>query len=145
LIKQLFIASSIASTLAFAGCATMNNPSTDRNLALLQNKTWIVTQINDVKYKADPQQSGVPNLTFDNTQLSGTDGCNRLMGGYAVKGTQITFSEIAKTRRACLSPTNLPDKFTNALNQVTQYKVSETELKLMDSNKNTVLEFKTQR
>lgn len=143
MLKQAFIASSLVSALALSGCVTSPNPSTDRNLAMLQNKTWVVTHVNKVKYKADPQSSDIPTLTFENDRLSGTDGCNRLMGGYAVKGTQITFSELAKTQRACLNATDLPDRFSNALNQVTNYKVTDHELKLMDNHKNVVLEFTT--
>ena len=36
-----------------------------------------------------------------NGSLNGTDGCNRLMGSWSVRGGTITFGQVASTRLAC--------------------------------------------
>lgn len=101
-----------------------------------------MTEINQMNYKADPTLSAVPTLSFGHSQLSGSDGCNQFMGGYAIKGNQIKFSNLVTTEKACLNPTNLPQKFSQALNQVVSYDATDSELKLLDNNRRVVLKFK---
>ena len=144
MLRKIILATSIVSSLALVGCNTsMPNPSTDRNLAQLQNRNWVLTEINQVVYKADPAQSAVPTIKFDSSEVSGTDGCNQFMGGYAVMGTQIKFANLkAIENNACSSATNLSQKFSQALSQVVSYHVSKNELKLLDSNNSAVIKFK---
>lgn len=143
MLKKVLIASSMMTALSMVGCATMSNPATDRNLSKLQNKNWMVTEINGVEYKANPAQTtNIPSLAFNNNALTGSDGCNRMMGGYTVKGTQIAFSQMAKTRMACLNATDVPEKFSQALDQVTQYKVSKHKLELMNADGKTLVVLK---
>lgn len=147
MLSKMMIATSLAASMVFTGCtSSMPNPSTERHLAKLQNKNWLMTEINQVKYKADPTLSpAVPTLSFDSSQLSGSDGCNQFMGGYAVQDTQIKFSNLATTEKACLNPTDLPQKFAQALNQVVSYEATDHELKLFDNNHRVVLKFKNMR
>lgn len=45
---------------------------------------------------------GGPQLSLnDDGTLNGTDGCNRLAGGWSVDGAQVTFKNVASTRMAC--------------------------------------------
>lgn len=142
--KKLILTTGVVSALTLAGCATMTNPSTDRNLAMLQNKNWLVTEINGVEYKVNPAQTvNIASLMFNNSALSGSDGCNRIMGGYTVKGTQIALTQLAKTQMACLNATDTPEKFTQALEQVTNYKVSEKTLKLLNNDGKVLVELKS--
>ncbi|MGE8559948.1 MAG: META domain-containing protein [Acinetobacter sp.] len=142
--RKIILVTSIASTLTLAGCTSMPNPSTDRNLDKLQNKNWVLTEINQVIYKADPRQSAVPTMIFNSYEVSGTDGCNQFMGGYAVMGTQIKFANLKSIENnACLDVTDLPEKFSQALSQVVSYDASSTELKLLDSNDKVVVKFKS--
>lgn len=143
MLNKTMIASSFAVSIVLAGCtSSMLNPSTERNLAKLQNKNWVMTEINKMNYKADPTLSAVPTLSFGHSQLSGSDGCNQFMGGYAIKGNQIKFSNLVTTEKACLNPTDLPQKFSQALNQVVSYDATDSELKLLDNNRRVVLKFK---
>lgn len=146
MLSKMMIATSIAASMVLTGCtSSMPNPSTERHLAKLQNKNWVMTEINQVKYKADSVLSAVPMLSFDNSQLSGSDGCNQFMGGYAVQDTQIKFSNLATTEKACLNPTDLQQKFAQALTQVVSYEATNHELKLFDSNHRVVLKFKNMK
>lgn len=50
----------------------------------------------------DPHGVATPYLELDDDgKLSGTDGCNRLMGTWKATGNDITFSGLASTRMAC--------------------------------------------
>ena len=141
MLKTIKITTCACITLAMVGCATTQNPATDRNLDKLQNKNWVASEIQGVKLEADPANSNVPSISFDNTRVSGSDGCNRFMGGYAVQNTKIQFSNLASTQKACLTATNIPQSFNQALNQVTHYYASKDELKFLDTNNNVILKF----
>ena len=50
----------------------------------------------------DPDASGRPSLVLaDDGRLSGSDGCNRLMGSWTSEGSSATFSPLAVTRMYC--------------------------------------------
>lgn len=50
----------------------------------------------------DAAGTGAPYLELDDDgKLSGTDGCNRLIGTWKADGNDITFGELASTRMAC--------------------------------------------
>ncbi|MEE1620805.1 META domain-containing protein [Zafaria sp. J156] len=50
----------------------------------------------------NPTDSSLPTLEFtDDGSVTGTDGCNRLMGGWTVEGGQVVFDALAGTMMAC--------------------------------------------
>lgn len=70
----------LASVLALSGCTAAPPPA----------GTW------------GSSGAGEPQLVLDaNGSLTGTDGCNRLMGSWSVKGGTITFGQVASTMMAC--------------------------------------------
>lgn len=144
MINKILIPATIALTLGMVGCASLpNTANTAENLAALQQKDWILTQIDQVEYKIDPAVKNAPSLRFDNLALSGADGCNRIMGGYAVQGTKLTFSQLAKTQMMCMNATDLEQKFSQSLERVAGYQVKKNELELFDSNNKVIMKFKT--
>lgn len=67
MLSKMMIATSLAASMVLTGCtSSMPNPSTERHLAKLQNKNWVMTEINQVKYKADPVLSAVPVMAATN-------------------------------------------------------------------------------
>ena len=40
-------------------------------------------------------------MLADDGTLTGTDGCNRLRGGWSADGDTVTFDQVASTRMAC--------------------------------------------
>ncbi|OTG84022.1 META domain-containing protein [Acinetobacter sp. ANC 4648] len=144
MLKKLIATVLISSTLAVVGCTSM--PSTiqqEQNLALLQNKTWVMTHIGAVEYKTDPNH--VPSLQFNSNDMrvSGTDGCNRLMGSYVIKGNQINLSPMAATKMMCMETMELSNKYNEALSKVAGYQVYGQTLKLLDRHGNVVLKYKS--
>lgn len=145
MIKKSIAASLLASTLVFAGCASIpNNQQQQKNLALLQSQMWVMTHIGAVEYKTDVTAHNVPSLQFSDTEMrvSGADGCNRLMGSYAIKGHKITLAQLASTQMMCMNTMELANKYNQALNQVAGYQVYNQTLKLLDQHGNVVLQFK---
>ncbi|AOA57799.1 META domain-containing protein [Acinetobacter larvae] len=143
MLKKIALTTGFIASLSMVGCATMDNPATNKNLNLLQNKDWVVTQINQVDYAPENTQT-LASLKFGDSALSGSDGCNRIMGGYAVQGNKIKFSSLATTQMMCMDTVDLPEKFNTALNQVKSFAVNKSQLKLLDKEGKVVLKFRTQ-
>lgn len=146
MLKKLFIAAALSSTLAFTGCATTQSSAQQaENLALLQNKTWILTHIGSVEYKTDPAAHNVPSIQFDaaTQRVSGADGCNRLMGTYSVEAHQLNLSQLAGTRMMCQNTMELADKYNQALAKVAGFQVYAKTLRLLDRQGNPVLQYES--
>lgn len=95
----------------------------------LVNRQWIITEVmgEDVSKK---RLRTAPFLQFTGEsagfKLSGSDGCNNLMGGYGV-GDQstLTISKIAFTRRACPERGDINAALTKALSAVSHFTLSK--------------------
>ena len=50
----------------------------------------------------DPNVAGRPSIELSATgEVTGTDGCNRLMGSYEVEGNEVVFGPLASTMMYC--------------------------------------------
>jgi heat shock protein HslJ len=107
--KVLGLTAVVALALALSGCAS--NPGGSGNDA---TGSW---------GKVDVQ--GEPSLDLaEGGKLSGTDGCNRLMGTWAQEDDTLKFSELASTMMAC-------EGVDTWLNRATTATVSGSTLTLM--------------
>lgn len=110
-------------------------PATGESVASLEKTDWRLIRLSgEVVTAADPQHT--PNLIFDATthRVSGSGGCNRLTGGYEVKGEELKFGQMASTRMACVSGMETEQKFLTALGQVKKWRIAGRELELMDDS-----------
>lgn len=139
--KQLFIATTLFSSLAMFGCVTTINPATDRNLNKLQNKNWVVSQIGDVKFEPDQTKSNVPSIQFTSTEMTGFDGCNYFKAGYVVKAKEIQITPTSTTAKACIDSTNAIGKFHTSLLQAVSYEATSKYLNLLNKEQKVVLQF----
>lgn len=72
-------------------------------------------------------------LTAQGT-LAGSDGCNRYMSGYTLKGDRLSIGPLATTRMACRGPEGAAEQaaaFARALETVTGYRIEGGELTLL--------------
>lgn len=69
-------------------------------LETLNDSNWTLLSVNG----KDALPNVEANLAFADGRISGTAGCNRLMGGYSQNGDTLDFTEIASTRMACPAP-----------------------------------------
>lgn len=149
MLKKIIAASILGSSLILTACQStpITGPSANieaSNLLQLQQHTWIATHIGIFEVKSDPSVRNIPSLQFDaaSQRVSGSDGCNRLMGSYQAGRDTLQFSQLATTRMACLNNTSgVEQKFQEALAKVTHYQVYNKTLKLMDRHGNPVLQF----
>ncbi|MGE8559496.1 MAG: META domain-containing protein [Acinetobacter sp.] len=145
MLKKLCTVSMIAAAIAFTGCETIPNASSTietANLVQLQNRTWIATHIGNTEIKTTPTAHHIPSLQFDATtkRVSGSDGCNRIMGSYAAGRDTLILSQMASTKMACLDQSNIAPQFNEALSKVANYQVFGKTLKLLDRHGNLVIQ-----
>ena len=145
MLKPLCLALAMSSVALLAGCETMPKTTAEstENLQLLQNRTWIATQIGNTVIQTSPQARNIPSIQFDEAtkRVSGADGCNRIMGSYTVGRDTLTLSQLATTRMACINNSAVPQQFQEALAKVTHYQVFGKTLKLLDRHGNLLLQF----
>jgi uncharacterized lipoprotein YbaY/heat shock protein HslJ len=82
-------------------------------------------------------------LAPDQERVSGTGGCNRLMGGFRLAGEELSFTRLASTKMAC--PPNVMDferRYGEALAQVQRWSIDKRNLLLQDAGGRTLLLFK---
>ncbi len=147
MLKPLFLAAALASAAVFTGCASMQAPSQQmtENLQQLQNRAWIATQIGNTEIKAPPAAHSLPSIQFDEAskRVSGSDGCNRIMGAYTAGHDTLQLSQMASTRMACINSGGIDQQYNEALAKVTHYQVFGKTLKLLDRHGNLLIQFES--
>lgn len=144
MLKKLLIAGLVSVSLGMVACTSTpsSKESTQQiNTALLQSKTWVLTHIGATPFTTS-QPAQAPHLQFStDLRFSGSDGCNRLMGTYAIHEDAISLSQVASTRMLCLDANASTEKVTEALAKVTHYQVYNHTLRLMNKTGNVLLQF----
>jgi heat shock protein HslJ len=146
MLKNLLLVAALGSAAAFTGCESMQtSPHMTENLQLLQNRTWIATQIGGTAIKTAPNARNIPSIQFDEAskRVSGSDGCNRIMGAYTAGNDTLLLSQLASTRMACINNGNIDQKYNEALSKVTHYQVFGKTLKLLDRHGNLLIQFES--
>jgi copper homeostasis protein (lipoprotein) len=148
MLKKLTAIAILGSALTLMGCETLPNTSatqTANSLQQLQNRTWIATQIGNTEIKTAPTARNIPSLQFDavTQRVSGSDGCNRIMGSYTAGKDTLTLSQMAGTKMACMNNDQLDQKFNTALAKVTHYQVYAKTLKLLDRHGNLMIQLES--
>jgi putative lipoprotein len=69
-------------------------------------------------------------LTDISGRASGFAGCNQFSGTYSLAGNSLTFGPLALTRMACADGSELERRYTMALEQTTDFKVTSQGLEL---------------
>ena len=141
---KLWLSALLSSSFILVGC--VNQPSATQqqwNLKNLENKNWNLSHIGAAEIKAEPMSVGIPSLQFDaaTKRVSGSDGCNRIMGSYNIQGEHIKLGQIARTQRYCNQARELSQQYNTALDRVTAYQVYDQTLRLLDRHGNPVLQF----
>ncbi len=74
-----------------------------------------------------------PHLILDaEGRVQGSGGCNRLMGGYATAGADLTFTPLAMTRMACPDGADVEPRFVAALEATRRWRILGRQLELYD-------------
>lgn len=118
--------------LRFENIASGNCPKHLRS-AKLENQFWTLVQLQG-KPVVLPETGRAPGLMLhvDNNRLSGSGGCNQLLGTYALDGRLVQLSLVAATRMACLSEGNVDTELIDTLTQVRSWNILGQRMELYD-------------
>jgi copper homeostasis protein (lipoprotein) len=101
-------------------------------LADLENTFWRLTLI-DSAYAQRAQGQHEPHLVFhEDNRLTGSDGCNRLIGSYAVDDMSIDLARLAGTRMACPEGMAQAEQLRQVLGEVARYRIVGQHLEMLD-------------
>ena len=146
MLKPLLLMVALGLAVIFTGCESMPSSShVTENLQQLQNRTWIATQIATTTIQTTPSANHIPSIQFDEAtkRVSGSDGCNRIMGSYTAGTDTLQLSQLATTRMACMNNNNIDRHYNAALAKVTHYQVFGKTLKLLDRHGNLLIQFES--
>lgn len=123
--------------IGLTGCAY----NTGSNTALV-NTYWKWVEINGAAVAVSDNQRE-PHIVLNAEQrLAGSDGCNRMMGGYTLTGDQLQFTQVASTRMACMQGAEQANLIGATLPQVARYKITGDEMELRDAKGAVIARFK---
>lgn len=106
------------------------------------NTYWKLILINDTEVTVAENQRE-PHIIFNaENRVSGSDGCNRLMGSYHIDGSTLTLDEMAGTKMACAEGAEQAQAFNTVLMQVAAYTVHSDQLELRDATGLVVARFR---
>ena len=105
----------------------------------LENTDWKLTRLGNTTAALQHQ----PYFLLDPKihRVSGSSGCNRLMGDYETNNDQLRFSHMAGTRMACVQGMDSEKAFLDALGQVQRWKITGRNLDLLDAAGDPVARF----
>jgi heat shock protein HslJ len=127
--------------MLIAGCVPGHSEK-HKASAPLEKTEWRLVWLGKTKIEAGtPQQMPYLQLDPESHRVSGSGGCNRLMGGYELTGDHLKFTQMAMTRMACIHGGDTESAFVKALDQVTTWKNSGGKLLLMDADQHVVARF----
>jgi heat shock protein HslJ len=107
----------------------------------LENTDWMLTRLGNTATPTERQHA--PHFVLDpkSHRVSGSSGCNRLMGSYEAKNDQLRFSQMAGTRMACVEGMDSEKAFLEALSQVHRWKITGRNLELLNEAGDPVARF----
>jgi heat shock protein HslJ len=108
----------------------------------LEKTEWRLIRLGRAAVKGD-ELHRPPEIVLDpeSHRASGSGGCNRIMGGYELKGDTLTLARMASTMMACPDGMETEQKFLKALGQVKRWKIAGQQLEMMDGSGKVILVF----
>jgi putative lipoprotein len=111
----------------------------------LRETYWRLTHLGEKQMTpADEQQEAHLILSTEGGRVTGSGGCNRLMGSYTLNGDGLRFSGVASTRMACMRGMETEAGFLAALEQARTWRISGRQLELFDEGGRLLLRFMAQ-
>ena len=100
----------------------------------LESNSWELTELNGAPVTV-PSGSPMPSLHFAEGHVSGSTGCNRLMGSYTVEGNKLKFKPLATSMMMCEATAKLEAAYLKMLETVTSYAIQGETLTLLAGDK----------
>lgn len=109
--------------------------------APLEKTRWTLTWVEGTKVEGETPKPAFIELDPGTHRLSGSGGCNQLMGTYELEDHHLRLTGTTRTMMACASGMDTEDKLVKALEQVRGWKVSGETLELLDGSGHVVAKF----
>ena len=128
----------LASGLPVGGFAQ----SVEGALVPLEKTEWRLVRLGRATVAGDDLHRQ-PQIVLDpvSRRATGSGGCNRIVGGYQLKGDKLTFDHMASTMMACPGGMDTEKKFLKVLGLVKRWKITGQGLQLMDGSGKVVAAF----
>ncbi|MGC3965034.1 MAG: META domain-containing protein [Rhodocyclaceae bacterium] len=109
--------------------------------AALQDTYWRLTRLGHQSVRV-ADRNREPYISFkDGGNVSGSSGCNRMVGTYKQEGDALSFGPIAGTRMACISGMDQEQRFLSALGAVAKWRIDGSHLELLDASGQSLARF----
>ena len=138
----------ILAMLLLAGCA-YDSPQTKgavptKSTAQLLNTYWKLTELGD-QVITTPQDGREIHFVMEseNQRVHGFSGCNRMMGGYVLNGTELKFDQMGGTMMACTANMEVERKFLGMFSEVARWQISGETLTLVNADGKTLAVFES--
>ncbi|MCL2877113.1 MAG: META domain-containing protein [Betaproteobacteria bacterium] len=125
----------LAGFLAVVACAHTQTMS-------ITDALWQPVWLEGEEFPANLEGSEKAFLRLLDGRVQGYGGCNRIAGSYLLTDSQISFSGLVSTRRACITGMEREGAFLKALGKVSSWKRQGGLLRLYDADKRLLLEMK---
>jgi heat shock protein HslJ len=131
--------------LMFSGVAIAVEKAGGEPNSSLEKTYWKLTELGGKGVAPSKNVKREPHIVLEpeKKRVAGSSGCNRLMGGYELKGKDITFKGMTSTRMAC--PPDImktESAFLKALNETRGWKIVGDKLTLVGGKGKKLAEFK---
>ena len=113
----------ITFSLMVASCSVFGAPQVDE----LDGTKWDLLFIR----KSAPISNRNITIQFEDGQVRGSSGCNTYFGEYQLKGSDISFGQLASTEMACMDPGGIMEQeqdYLAFLSEVVSYDVESDQL-----------------
>lgn len=101
----------------------------------LRNTYWKLVTLHGKPVLAHDQQREAHIVFSSNdNRLSGSSGCNRMMGAFENKNNQLKIKDVAATMMACPQGMEVETQFLQALRTVTRYNIRAEHMDMLDAN-----------
>jgi putative lipoprotein len=110
--------------------------------ASLENTDWKLTHLGEAAVTVTSEQRE-PHFVLnpESGRVSGSGGCNNLIGSYELHDNELTFRQMATTMMACPEGMDTEKAFLKALAEVKTWKITGKQLELFDAGGNMVARF----
>ncbi len=99
--------------------------------AVLEGQAWVLLSLRGESLTATPPERR-PRIELRDGRLSGTGGCNRLMGSYRLDGIRLRFEPPAGTRMHCGDAMALEQAFLGLFGEVAAWRAAGTGIEWLD-------------
>lgn len=115
-----------------AGCADWADTLDSFGNEPLENSYWKLTQLGGTAVVAERQREPHFILHPESGRVTGSGGCNGIIGNYQLNGDRLSFSQLAGTMRSCHEGMEAERNFLATLQKGGRARIAGQRLELLD-------------